>query len=197
MIMDGISNQLLARATLSNDQNRAIVRCDMTNEFKDLDHLLASTDDVLEVKLLLESGPQVSVLQDQRLFFEGPFNDPGNRPGVDRFLNEIKGPQFHRLHRFLDRSLGRDNNHFRFRLHPFDGLQHLNPIHLGHNEVRDHQVHGLLPEKLKGLLPTACQEGRIALFLQKKTKAFSHSGIILDDENQFFVHKNNIAGVME
>ena len=149
-----------------DDQDGTVIGSDVADEFKDFHHLLTLSDDIFKMEFILQLGAQIPVLEDQGLFFEGPFHHQGDHLGVDRFFDEIEGPHLHGLNRLFNRPLGRDDDHFCLRFQLLDRLQEGHAIHFGHDEIRNHQVHHLVAKEMERLLSVGRQEDRVPPLLQ-------------------------------
>ena len=105
--MNGVGDQLLARAVLALDQNVRFAGGDALDQLEQLLHLLALADHVLKLVAVLQLRFQLLVFIHQRLLLDGLFQLVEQPLRIDRLLEKVEGAGFDRLDRARDVALAR------------------------------------------------------------------------------------------
>ena len=140
VLMNCLSDQFLTGSSRAGDQQRGVGGGEPFDAIDDGLHLLAGIDNPLETKSLVQSLMQfdVGLLQSDgvgRLF--------GNRTesvGVKRLFQKVEGPLLHRVDRFGDRAVPRDDDDFAVGKCFLGESQDRLAVHFIHHQVRDDHV---------------------------------------------------------
>ena len=101
------------------------------------------------------------------------------REGLDEVL---EGAVREREPHGLERGVGRDHHDLDRRVGPLDVPEELEPVHLGHLDVHDHDVRLEPPQQVEGRAPVLC---RLDLVdgLQQHAEGFPRSQLVVDYEH--------------
>ena len=121
--VDCLRDQLLARAALALDQNGGAARRNLRDEVEEAKHGLALADDIFEVVALLQRALELN-----DLFFSAMPGNRGTNVGeqllvVPRLLNEVLRAGANGIHHVAHRTVGRDHDDRKIRLHLDDARQ--------------------------------------------------------------------------
>ena len=112
VLVDRLSDQLLARTALAGDQNRGVRGCQPFYPIDDRLHLVADVDDALETKSLVQTLGQFQILLAQFDRIDGAFEHGPEAFRCDGLLKEVERPLLHRLDSLGHRALSGDHDHF-------------------------------------------------------------------------------------
>ena len=138
--MDGLGEELLARAALPEQEHRRRARCDLPHGLEYGEDLGALADQVVEIVFVREAITQDLGLLEETLLLEDLLQDHLQLVDVDGLPQVVLGPHLHGPHRGLDRAVGGHEEHHRLGPDLLDLGQQLDAVHAGHAEVGEHDV---------------------------------------------------------
>ncbi len=142
--MKGLGNQLLACSGLTQDEHGGSERPDLLDQVEDLPHLRTLGDHRVKAVVFLELFPQFLELVDQPSPFEGPLDEEAKVIRVIRLGQKIVRSGLHRPERIGSVAVGGEHDDSnRDPLGPEAG-EKIKAAHVGHPEIGDHQMKGLL-----------------------------------------------------
>ena len=190
--VDGARHQLLARARLAGDQDRAGGGGDGLDEPEDRRHHLAAADDVAELVHGAERPleQQVLLLQLPALLAQLPLLerladhlDDGRGELRAALLDVVRRAQPQGLDRGLLRGVGGDHDPEDVGVELLGGAQHLDAAHVGHADVGDEQVDPAGLEQPDGVAPVLGEHDVEPLPLQAVGQQLPDRGLVVDEED--------------
>jgi len=151
VLMNGLSDQLLARAALAADQHRGIGGSDALEPIDQLLHLVAGVDDAFETKAFVQSLGQFQILAAELDGIDRAGKHRSEPIRADRFFQKVERPQLHGLDRLGNRRVPGHQNHRTSGQQLPGATQQLHPIHFVHHQIGDHHVVDVLFDPLPPL----------------------------------------------
>ena len=138
--VNGLGDQLLARARLAGNQNGRAAGGHLRHQVQNARHAVAAAHDVREAVALLEGPLELGILG-----LQAPLrNDLGDLDQqlfvLPRLLNEVVGAAFERFDGNVDRAVGRHHEHRDLAVPLPDVAQHVHPRAVRHHQVEQDQV---------------------------------------------------------
>ena len=147
--MDRLGDQLLAGTAFTLEQDRAAPRRDLCDQVEDLLHRRALPDDVPETVALLQG------FLEPRVFFAQPpvlgcvLDGQQDLVVLERLGDEVEGTELGGPHRLLDGPERGEDDGDGARIELGEFLEHLQPVHVGHHQVEQHDAVVLVPDELQ------------------------------------------------
>ena len=179
--MDRAGHELLARPALALDEDGRARRGGRPDELEDRLHDLASADDGAEAELPLELAAEADVLVLQPLVVQSPFDGHQQLVMFERLLDVVESPVFHGLDGRFDRGIGRDDDDLGAGVDAPDGLQDLDALQPGHQQIEEEHVEGAPVELGQPLFAAGGQFHLVALRGQKLAQDVVDDGLVVDD----------------
>ena len=151
VVMDRARDQLLARARLARDQNRARRARDDFQHLEQLAHHGAGADQAFEAVARFELRAQIRVLGAQPPLFERGADHVLQLVELERLGDEVGGPALDRFDRVLHRAEAghHDDDDLRIALHR--RVEDAGAADAGETEVGQDEVEGEFGERRHGL----------------------------------------------
>ena len=137
--LDGARDQLLAGAAFAFDQDGDVGLGRARSQAEDLFHLGAGRHQVLEGELVVGLLLQLLDLARKRADLELVADRNGDAFGAGGLDQEIVGAGAHRLHGAVDAAARGQHDHRQVGIGCAQLGQHLQPAHVGHHQVQQHQ----------------------------------------------------------
>ena len=153
VLMNGIGDQLLAGAALSQNQRGRIRSCDQFDFLEHRSHLVVRAENAPEAELVFQCLLEILILSPQRHHTACTLDDQQQFIHLKRFGNVVEGAKLHRTDRRLHRSVGRNHHDLRLGRLLFGRSQHRQAICAGQPEIGDHQIEGPLTNGVDPLRP--------------------------------------------
>ena len=174
-------HELLARPALALDEDGRARRGGRPDELEDRLHDLASADDGAEAELPLELAAEADVLVLQPLVVQSPFDGHQQLVMFERLLDVVESPVFHGLDGRFDRGIGRDDDDLGAGVDAPDGLQDLDALQPGHQQIEEEHVEGAPVELGQPLFAAGGQFDLVALRRQELAEDVVDDGLVVDD----------------
>jgi hypothetical protein len=178
--VDGAGHELLAHPALAGDEHGRARGRGAPHRLPDLLEGAAAAHHAVAV---VEDEPQPPVLLGEALLAERVPRGDQDALAVGRLLDEVEGAQLHRLHRRLHRAVAGEDNDGRRAVLLLQLLQDLEPVHLGHLDVEEHEVRRLLLGELEPHRPVRGEEDLVALVLEDHLEGRADGVLVVDDED--------------
>ncbi len=196
-LMDGLRDEFLARAGLAPDEHRGSGRRSLFNGAIHLAHGWALTDEAAEAALLAQLPPQDLDLAQRVRPLDGLVEQDAQPLRIHRLGHVVVSAQLHRLHRRLDRPLGReddDRDLAEVRAKRPQQPEAVEPRHdkVGHDDRRTEPL-----EPVECLLPVGSAFGLEAPRTHELGEAGQSGAVVLDHEHplrESFSHGSLPAG---
>ena len=143
-VVDGARGELLARAGLAGDEDRARRGGDGLEQLDEIAHHAAAADEPVDTVALLELRSQVRVLGSQPALLERGVEHVQQRVELERLGDEVGRALLDRVDRVLHRAEAGDDDRDDFRIALERGLEHGAAVDAGQPEVGDDDVEGEL-----------------------------------------------------
>ena len=134
-----------------------------------------------------------AVLDDEAAMFERPANAHQQLVSLERFEDVIVGSAAHGFERGRDVMHRRDHDHRYVAVVRAQPGKQLQPVHLRHDHVAQHQVHGVLAERLQRLAAVAHGQALIPLRLQQGRDDLSDRFFVVGNQNVVFRHAGSAS----
>ena len=139
--MNAAGHHLLPGSEFSLEEHRRVLVGDLFDDFLDLadlgarpDHLPAGLDDAV-FAVFLHSGNRFGATR-----LQGQFDGFLEIDQLERFRQVVEGPETHRLHRGLDRSVAGDHDDLGVRMVLVAVTDDVETVHVAEAEIHDHEV---------------------------------------------------------
>ncbi len=108
-----------------------------------------------------------------------------DRQGIvaDRLVDEIGRPEVQRLDGVGDIAVPGDDDDFGVCIHALDAFKHLDPVHSGHLDVRDHDFGALPFERGDAIRAAFFRGNRIAVGFQRTGQHSQNVRFVVDEKN--------------
>ena len=183
--MNGLRDELLARARLTPDQHRRGGRRRLLDDLIDLPHLRAAADHLAERAVLAELLAQHLDLAQRVLPLDDLVEQDLEPLRLDRLVQVVVGAFFDRFDRSFDGSLRGQNHDGVIPAIVLECAQQLETPHARHHEVADDDVRAKDGNALKRLFSVARGIGRKAPRTHQLGQTEARAGLVLDDEDAF------------
>ena len=181
--MDGPRQELLADARLAVDQHGGVEVDDGPGQLEHLPHALTLGHDPVEAELLLVPPDARALGAAQLLQLDGVPDDEDGLGEVEGLEQIVDGAQAERLHRGLDRGVGRHHDHRDVGMTALDLPHHLDAVHLGQALVGDDEVEVLVAQPLQRGLAAGDRADLVALGLKRPLQRTHEDRVVLDDQD--------------
>ena len=181
--MNGPSDELLAGARLSGDEDRGVGRRRTTDG---LSHLLGRRTGTHHLVAAFEAKPQTTDFLLQLLPLQGIANREQNPFRLERFLDEIESTQLRRLHRRLNVSVSADDDDLRRRRELLEPTKHLESIHPRHLDVQKGEIGRVVLHDFERLGARSGLGDLEALVLECHTHGLANGLLVVHYQNSGF-----------
>jgi hypothetical protein len=189
-VMDRPRDELLPRAALAADENRAVGIGHLVHEAEHPLDLLALADDLLEIVPLLELLLEKYVLVFHPVHVEGVPDDHLDLV-VFRALDEIvERAAVEGVDGGLRRSVRRHDDDRQRGVRLFHRREKLDSVHSLHLDVGDDDVETRLLDLLERLFAVVHGLDVVPLLAKHDGEILAHVLLVIDDENLLFCHSN-------
>src|SRR6185312_5454850 len=188
--VDGLGDQLFARAALARDEHRGVGRGDPADELEDLQKPRIGAGQPAEVEAAVEllprdgGTPAVPRMGGERQGRLHRLEELGVVPGL---RDEVRSAGLHPLDRQADRPPGGNEDHRQPRPQTPDLSQKLQsllaPGAAGEVHVLNHQIEILLTQEAKSLLRRPGPASRVAVTLEEEAQRGDHRRVVVDEED--------------
>ena len=183
-LVDGARHQLLAAAVLAGDEDPGVGRSDASHQLADLRQRGAVTNHgEARVGDLGEALAQPGVLAREAPVIERALDRHQEAIGIERLLEEVKGPVLHRLHGRGDRAVAGDHHHTHVRILLLQLLQRLDAIDPLHLDVEQDQVERTEPEGRQRLAPRTGGGNLIPLVAEHLRQDVANRALVVDHQD--------------
>src|SRR5262245_23549985 len=182
----GASEQLLAHARLPMDEYGGVEIHHGLERLEYREHGRALRYDVAEGEALLIAPDGAAIGGFELLELDGPADDQQHLRHLEGLDQVVLRPQPHRLHRGLDRAVGRHDHHREIGVLDLELAQEGDPVHAGQAPVREHQVHVLGLEGIERLLAALHRHHLVAAQLEGPMKRPEKHFVVVDQEQPLF-----------
>ena len=183
VLVDGLGDQLLARARLPLDQHAGVGRRDAFQALDHVAHLRAVADDALEAKLLVQPPLQFQVGLLQARALGGLFHARPKLGHVERLQQVVESPAPHRLDGRGDGAVAGHQDHFGVGLLGLGAGQNAQPVDVVHHQVGDDHVEGRAFDQPGPLVARGGHPATIADSLQAFGHGLGMGAVVVDDQH--------------
>ena len=181
--VDGLRDQALAGARLAGQQDRAVGARDRLDHLEDVEHRLASADDVRELVRQAERPLEQDVLLAELPVLDLLAHLHLEQVDVERLAQVVAGAEPHRFDRRLGRGERRDHDAEDVLVDLLRGAQHVDAAQVGHLDVGDQQVDRLALQRVDGGAAVLGEQHLVAFAAQHDRQQLPHRSLIVDDED--------------
>ena len=175
-------DQFLSGAALAQHQDRAVGVGHAPDEFEYLLHLRRAADDLVELVFLFELLAEISGFRDRGFVGESALHAKPQFVDLERLLQVIESPVFHRLDRGLDRAEAGDNDGDGRWIELARFANNLQAVRARFVEIKigDNQVGGMKRERGAGGLAVGERENLVPILAQQLGDHLHHRQLIID-----------------
>ena len=178
--VDGPGHQLLAHPALAGDEHGRVRGRGAAHRVPDLLEGGAAAHHPVAV---VEDELQAAVLLDEPLLPERVAGGDQDALALRGLLDEVPGPELHRLDRGLDRPVAGQDHHRGRGVPLLEPLQDLEPVHLRHLDVEEDEVRRLLLGDLQPHRAARGEEHLVPLVLEDHLEGGADRVVVVDDEH--------------
>src|SRR5690606_10478825 len=183
VVVDGARDEFLAGARLPLDQHAGAGGGNLPRHLEDALHGRRTADDVVEAVALVDLAAQVLVLALEFALLEDTADQHAEFLEVHRLHEVVERAELHGLDGRLHRAVPGEHHKLGLGVFIADVLEQLHAVHLGHLEVRQDQVHGLIAEQQEGLLAIGGEEDLLRLALKGPLEALAGVLFVVYDQD--------------
>ena len=184
--MDRAGHQLFPGPGLTRDEHGAARLGDEPRGAHDFLDRAAPADDAIVVVLLVALGDQVVVMRAEAAVFERPAHDHEELVDLERLLQIVERPEFHRLDRALHggvRGHHQDLRPLAVARGARDFADEVEAAQLGHQVVDHQQVERPIAQQLQRLTRTAGRGDVMPLAAQRLGERLPDLRFVVDEQN--------------
>ena len=181
--VDGLGNDLLARAALALNQNRRPAGRDLRHEVEDAQHALALAHDVREVVALLEGALELKVFFLGAVAGDGRANVGKQFLVVPGLLDEVFRAGADGLDHVVHGAVGRDHDDGQIGLALLELRQQLDAALAGQRQIEEHEIEALAIEELQSLLAVAGSFDDIVFKTEQHLQRLANAGLVVDHQD--------------
>jgi len=182
-VVDRTRDELLAGAAGPGDQHGGRGGGDLVDHLEDGLHARALADDPALGRRPPQLALELHVLAGRPPQRHGVAHDRADLVVLGMLLQIGIGAQIHRVDRRLLAGVGGQDHHRRLGVDGLDPLQQLDPVHLGHLDVGQHDIVGVALHQAQRLDARTRGIDRVALLLQEDRKVLAHRFFVVDNQN--------------
>ena len=180
LTVNGSGHELLSRSVFSHDQDPGVGRRDNADHLFEVQNRTAVPRQLIFVTDLL-AEEQVFLFQTNNV--HRMVDHQNHLLERERFLDEIEGPEFGRLHRGFDRAVARHHDNLEMGMRGLDRLENLDSIHAWKPDVQDNQIGRFLFQNPQSLLTACGRNNRVPFVGQDSPEGFADALFIVHNQN--------------
>ncbi len=184
VVVNRPGEQFLARTRLADQQHAAPDLGELGGRLEQLLHADRLADQIVKGRALGKLLGHHALGAHRVALLQGPFDFEQHVVELHRLEQVVVGPRAHGRHRVLHRAVGRQDNHRRLGQGLADVPQQLQPVHLRHTHVGEHQVHVLLEHDAVSRLAVAGLKHAVALVGEQFGQRLAQHLLVLGDQNR-------------
>ena len=181
-VVDGLRDELLARAAGALDQDRGLRRGGLADHVEEPLHRGGAADDVLQAVARVEPLVQLAVLALQIPGAQGAGEHEVELVEVHGLREEVLRAELHRLHRRLHRPVGGEQDADRGGVAGARLAQEREAVAAGHADVGEHHVDRLALERLERGGGRFGQDD-LVVAAQRSAEALAGVALVVHDEH--------------
>ncbi len=185
VVVNRARHQLLARAGLAADENRAARRRHRLEQLEQIAHRPRSPDDAAEAVAPLELGAEVRVLGLQAPLLERRVEHVEQFVELERLGDEVGRTALDRLHRVLHGAVAGDDDADDVRIAGQGRLEHLPAVDARQPQIRNDNVESELGQPLQRLFAVRRLHDIVALVRQPLGYDVAQRRLVFDDQQMF------------
>ncbi len=182
--MDGLGNDLLARAALALNQNRRAAGRDLRHEVEDAQHAFALAHDVLEAVALLEGALELKIFFFGAVAGDGRANVGKQFLVIPGLLDKVFRACANSLDDVVNGAVGGDHDDRQLGLAFLELRQQLDAALAGQRQIEKHEIEAFAIEELQSLLAVAGGLHNIVLETEKHLQRLTDAGLVVDHEDR-------------
>ncbi len=188
-------NELLARAGLALDQDRAVHRRDELEGREDMVHRRAAADDAIEAETIVQPGPQLRVLVPETAFADAGVQHLRQLDELKRLDQEVDGAALDRLDRVLDPAEPGDDDGANLGIAGERRFEDVHAVGVGQPQIDDEPVVGKPFETGDGVAAVERLRDGKAFGFERFGDKLTQIGLVFDNEHGGLVVLSHRVGV--